>query len=88
MHRVLSADAGDGVQGDHRGGLCWQGIGVACRCVVLAVRYVVADLQEEEALALVPMDVWLVAVVVEALVATFHHLGQRQAAKRPGRWHW
>ena len=37
QHRVLRADAGDGVQGDHRGGLLgWQGVVVVGRHAVLA----------------------------------------------------
>jgi len=65
-----------------------MGVGVACRHVVLTVGRVVADLQEEEALALVPADVGLVTVVAEALAAAFRHLGRRQAAKRLGRRRW
>ena len=84
-HRVLRADAGDAVQGNHRGGLLgWLGVGVSGRRAVLAVGRVVAHLQEEEALALVSADVGLVAVVAEALAAAFHHLSRRQAAKHPG----
>jgi hypothetical protein len=38
-HRVLRADAGDGVQGNHRGGLLdWLGVGVSGRRVVLPRR--------------------------------------------------
>ena len=87
QHRVLRADAGDGVQGDHRGGLLgWQGVGVSGRRAVLAVGRVVAHLQEEEALALVPVDVGLVTVVAEALTMAFHHLSRGEPAELSRRW--
>ena len=63
-----------------------MGVGVACRRIVLAVGRVVADLQEEEALALVSADVGLIIVVAEALMTAFHHLSGGEPVELSRRW--
>ena len=76
-HSVLRADACDGVERDHRVSLRGRlGAGVSGRGVVLTIERIVADLQEEEALALVPADVGLVAVVAKPLTSALHNLGR------------
>jgi len=85
-HRVLGANAGDGVEGDNRVRLLSRlGASTPGRSVILAIGRVVGHLQVEEALALVATYVGLVAVVAEALAAAFHHLSRSQTAERFGR---